>query len=245
MKNSLWVIMPVYNEAECIEKVIKDWMSELQRYDFDLTFCVLNDGSKDNTLEILKKLEQQEPGLKVIDKKNSGHGATCVMGYQLATRNNADWVFQTDSDDQFFPEDFKLLWDKREHSDFVLGFRQIRHDAPFRLFVTRILRASLYILFGAYVKDSNIPFRLIKGSFLKKMLEQLPDPSPFAPNVFLSLMAKKAGQEIYNIPVKHKERETGTVSIVRIGLIKVCVKSLNQLFSFRKNFGKKIKAIKA
>jgi hypothetical protein len=93
--------------------------------------------------------------------------------------------------------------------------------------------------------DSNIPFRLIKGVFLKKLMDQLPNPEPFAPNIFLSVMAKKSGQELFDIPITHKDRETGTVSIVKWNLWKVCIRSFKELLRFRLELNKKVKAIRA
>jgi hypothetical protein len=156
---------------------------------------------------------------------------------------NPDYIFQTDSDDQFIPEDFKKFWDLKDQSDFILGFRQVRHDDPFRLFITKILKYSLLILYGTYINDANIPFRLYRTSFLKKLLAVLPNPIPFAPNIFLSVLAKKANQKLFNIPVFHKERETGEVSIRHMKLLKVCWQSLKELIFFRINLNQYITQI--
>ena len=92
--------------------------------------------------------------------------------------------------------------------------------------------------------DSNIPFRLIKGSFLKKLLAELPNPVPFAPNIFLAIMAKKSGQELFNVPIVHKERLTGEVSIQKMKLLKVCWQSFKELLNFRLELNNKIKNLK-
>jgi hypothetical protein len=120
----------------------------------------------------------------------------------------------------------------------------VRHDAVFRLFITRILRWSMFLVYGTFILDSNIPFRLIKGSFLKKLLEQLPSPTPFAPNIFIAIMAKKSGQELFNIPIVHKERLTGEVSIRKMKLLKVCWQSFKELLNFRLELNTKIKKLK-
>ncbi len=63
------------------------------------------------------------------------------------------------------------------------------------------------------IKDSNIPFRLIEGKYLKLLLNELPEEIPFAPNIFIAVMARRAGQKLFNIPVRHKDRHSGEVSI--------------------------------
>jgi dolichol-phosphate mannosyltransferase len=239
--------MPAYNEQDCIEKVVSNWTDFLAaRFPNDATtLLVINDGSKDKTGELLDTLKATNPRLTVVHQKNGGHGNAVVNGYRQAVALGSEYVFQTDSDDQFVTDDFDKLWEKRHMSDFILGYREERHDATVRLFITRVLRGTISAVYGTYILDSNIPFRLIKGSFLKKLLAQLPDPEPFAPNIFLAVMAKKSGQELYNIPITHKDRETGTVSIVKWNLWKVSIRSFRELLRFRMDLNDKVKAIRS
>ena len=247
MSYRLSIVMPAYNEQDCIEKVVYNWTDFLkQTFPNDkTTLIVINDGSKDNTKVLLDKLEKEVSNLTVINQKNGGHGNAVVNGYRKALELNSEYVFQTDSDDQFVSADFQKLWEKRDRSQFILGFRQIRHDAGVRLFITKFLRGTISMVYGTFIMDSNIPFRLIKGSFLQKLMDQLPNPEPFAPNIFLSVMAKKSGQELFDIPITHKDRETGTVSIVKWNLWKVCIRSFKELLRFRLELNKKVRAIRA
>jgi len=243
----LSIVMPAYNEEECIEQVVESWTSFLKNKfpGEKTTLIVINDGSKDKTGEILDRLKETNSHLTVIHQKNGGHGNAVVNGYKTALAMGSEYVFQTDSDDQFVADDFDKLWQKRHQSEFILGYREIRHDAKVRLFITRFLRSTISMVYGTFILDSNIPFRLIKGSFLKKLMDQLPEPPPFAPNIFLAVMAKKSGQELFDIPITHRERVTGTVSIMKWNLWKVCIRSFRELLNFRLELNNKIKAIKA
>jgi glycosyltransferase involved in cell wall biosynthesis len=242
---NLVVVIPAYNEEACIENVIDLWTSGIAHIlpKDQFKIIVINDGSKDDTGLILDQLASENPNLIAKHQLNGGHGNAVVNGYKFAVEMNPDYIFQTDSDDQFIPEDFKKFWDLKDQSDFILGFRQVRHDDPFRLFITKILKYSLLILYGTYINDANIPFRLYRTSFLKKLLAVLPNPIPFAPNIFLSVLAKKANQKLFNIPVFHKERETGEVSIRHMKLLKVCWQSLKELIFFRINLNQYITQI--
>ncbi len=238
--------MPAYNEQDCMADVVKIW-SDLLDSEFaseETRLIVVNDGSKDNTGKILDDIQPLYPKLIVIHQKNGGHGNAVVHAYKKAVEIGAEYIFQTDSDDQFIPEDVKLLWEKRHQSSFILGYRQVRHDDPFRLLITRILRYSMFAVYGTFIMDSNIPFRLIEGNFLRKLLAQLPNPVPFAPNIFLAIMAKKAGEELFNIPIVHKERATGEVSIRKMKLLKVCWQSFKELLNFRLTLNEKIRNVK-
>lgn len=243
----LSIVMPAYNEEDCIEKVVENWTDFLKtKFPNDnTTLIVINDGSKDSTGDILNKLSATNTHLTVINQPNGGHGNAVVNGYKKAVELGSQHVFQTDSDDQFVTDDFDKLWARRKESKFILGYREIRHDATVRLFITKVLRSTISAVYGTFILDSNIPFRLIEGEFLKKLLKQLPDPEPFAPNIFLAVMAKKSGQKLFDIPITHKDRETGTVSIVKWNLWKVCIRSFKELLNFRIELNEKVKYLRS
>ncbi|NCX95281.1 MAG: glycosyltransferase family 2 protein [Chitinophagia bacterium] len=232
-KTNLILVIPVYNEQDCIEEVITSWGNFLTGYLKNETFniIVVNDGSKDSTPTILDNLAKKVSYLIPIHQKNGGHGDAVLNGYAEAVKHNPDWVFQVDSDNQFLPDDFPKLWENRTKSKFILGYRKKRYDEFNRLIITRIVRLLLFMLYRVAVVDSNIPYRLIKGNYLPLLLNDLPG-RPFAPNIFLSVMARKDGNDIMSIPVTHKERETGQVSIIKWKLLKVCFRSASELLSF-------------
>ncbi|MCO6432075.1 MAG: glycosyltransferase family 2 protein [Deltaproteobacteria bacterium] len=225
--------MPAYNEEGCIAEVVKRWLGEISLIpDAAVEMIVVNDGSRDSTGEILDSIAAHEPQLIVVHQKNGGHGTALLRAYREALQRNPDWVFHVDSDDQFLPQDFVKLWSRRGESQFIMGRRAVRHDAFHRLVITRILLLFNMLIFGAFLKDANVPYRLIKGSYLRKLLGVLPQ-DVFAPNIFLAVLARKDGQDLMEIPVGHRDRETGKVSIVRWRLIKACLRCVRELFLFR------------
>jgi dolichol-phosphate mannosyltransferase len=245
-KLELVVVIPAYNEEACIQPVVEHWINGISQFIPKDSFkiLVINDGSKDQTGKILDHISGDYPNLIAKHQLNGGHGNAVVNGYRLAVEMHPEFVFQTDSDDQFIPSDFQKFWDKRHESQFILGHRLVRHDDPFRLIITRILKYSLLFIYGTYIDDANIPFRLFKSSFLVKLLASLPSPTPFAPNIFLSVLAKKAGENIFNLPVTHKERETGEVSIRHFKLLQVCWQSFKEIFTFRFHLNALVRKIK-
>ena len=160
-----------------------------------------------------------------------------------AVELEAEYVFQTDSDDQFFASDFQKLWDKRNESKFILGYRKVRNDAFVRLLITRVVRLVLFFFYGVWIIDSNVPFRLINGAYLARLVSFF-EQVPFAPNIFLAVIARKNGQQLFSIPIQHKERETGKVSILNWKLFKVCWKSTKELFAFRRSMTFILKQLK-
>ena len=124
--------MPAYNEAENIEETVKQWYSVVEKLSeegaISAILCIANDGSKDNTFEIMKGLQDKFPLFEPIDKPNSGHGATVLYLYRHAIANGANYIFQTDSDGQTNPDEFWQMWNNREKYEWVTDA-----NTPFRL----------------------------------------------------------------------------------------------------------------
>jgi len=244
MPLELVLVMPAYNEQGCIETVVNQWGNYLQNtIGHQFKILVINDGSKDNTKSILDTLQQKTNYLIVVHKENAGHGAALYHGYKMAINLNPQWIFQVDSDNQFIAQDFSLLWQTRDKSRFILGFRKHRHDDWVRLLITKTMRLCIYIFFGVWVEDANVPFRLMKTNFLAEVMKVLP-VGLFAPNVFLTIIGAKMGYPLFFIPVTHQERKTGTVSIFRWKLFKVCFRSFIELILFRWHLSGAIRYLK-
>lgn len=238
-KIDLILVMPAYNEEEAIEKVVEAWHTYFSKElpNLQWQILVVNDGSKDRTGAILDQLSEKLPHLQVMHQKNQGHGNSVLNGYEKALRQQSDYIFQTDSDHQLVPEDFMAFWSARKNSPFILGNRVNRKDPFIRLMVTLILRFIILLRFRKYIPDSNIPYRLMKTSFLQQIMHHMPAERPFAPNVFLSVLAAKNDVKLMNLPVQHLARETGEVSIKKWKLFKVLIRSWSELLRFKTDNG--------
>lgn len=104
----LAVVMPVYNEQDCIAGVLNAWHDVLRTLDIQFVIIVVNDGSQDGTADVLGEFDGRQ-GIHVIHQANSGHGPAILVGYREAA-NVADWVFQCDSDNEMSPDAFPSLW---------------------------------------------------------------------------------------------------------------------------------------
>mgnify|MGYP001568707225 FL=1 len=230
-KESFIIIMPVYNEAECIEKVIQSWMKVVNKYPGS-EILAINDGSKDETKNKLNKLKNKFRKLKVLHKNNEGNGPTVMEGYWMAIKTSHNWVFQTDSDDQYPPEYFHKLWKVRHKSNFILGYRLHMKEPLIRIIISKMISIFNIAVFGISLKDANTSFRLMKREYLKKLLKVLPK-NLVAPNIFLSLLASLDSHNVVHIPVPHRERKTGKISILGWNLFRLCVRGFRELVSLR------------
>lgn len=226
----LALVMPVYNEEECIADVVRSWRDALAAERINFRILVLNDGSRDGTAGALQVFAD-DPHVTVIDKPNSGHGPTILMGYRMAV-DLADWVFQCDSDDEMKPDHFGDLWRAREDYDALFGARAGRHQGAVRKLISVVSRLTVRALFGSGVQDVNTPYRLIRAPILRHIVAQIPDDT-FAPNVIISGTLARAHARICNLPVPHEQRATGSVSIVRWKLWKAAARSFWQTLRCR------------
>jgi glycosyltransferase involved in cell wall biosynthesis len=211
--------MPAFNEESNIQQTIDAWSPIFTKVSGS-KLLVINDGSKDKTGDILKDLASKYNFLEVIDKPNEGHGKTIYLGYKKAIEKKHEWVFQTDGDGHFDPDDFYKLWSQKDSSHFLLGNRTKRKDPAVRVVLSNLISLWIYLLFGHYIKDSNVPFRLIRTSYLKKILKKVPK-GVFAPNIFLSILAKKDGQNLHHIPVSHypRKKQNSTFKLLKGGFV--------------------------
>lgn len=217
---SLCVIMPIYNEEASIEKTFLEWHEAFEQQQFfrQVKFVLINDGSKDNTLPIIRGLAAAYEGIHVIDKPNSGHGHSCLVGYQYAVEQNYEYTMQLDSDGQCDPRFFPAFLEKIENHDIVYGFRYIRRDGFLRFLISRILSVVAFVRTGIWVWDPNCPYRIFKTDTIREFVQKV-DPTFILINVVLALSHKRMGMKLVNIVFR--ERHGGSPSLNTMKLIKV------------------------
>lgn len=233
-RDCLYIIMPAYNEEENIEHVIAHWHPVVEMAGGESRLVILNDGSSDRTYEKIQECRKQYPRLTGIDKKNEGHGQTILRGYRYAIENGADYIFQTDSDGQTLAEEFGRFWENRDACGLLIGYRKDRQDGLSRVFVTKVLRIVLFLAFGVWVKDANTPYRLMKASQLKKVLEKIPDGF-FLSNVLMTVIYEKHHLGVQYYPITFRPRQGGKNSLDMKKIIKTGRKAWVDFCRIRKN----------
>jgi dolichol-phosphate mannosyltransferase len=230
MNRQCITVMPVYNEAECVERVCREWIGQMDSVGG--TLLVVDDGSTDQSPRILDHLASAEHRLIVVHQANAGHGAAVMHGYRRALELSPEYVFQVDSDGEMPARLFPEIWAMREMADFVLGWRSGRRTHPLRLAMSTVHRALLWSLFGVNVRDPNIPFRLMQSTRLRGLLDSVPE-GVFAPNVNLSLLAAKAGVLGLGPEVPMAPRSGGVASIRGWRTLALGLRCAGELARFR------------
>ncbi len=137
------------------------------------------------------------------------------------TRSTGDWIFHLDSDGQVDVSEFPLLWALREDNDLVLGMRITRHDPLHRLVLTRLTRIMVSALARHWVRDANVPFKLIRRSLYEHLRPSIPETT-FAPSIMIVLGAHRSGARIAEVETTHLRRSHGR-STLRLKRLAVAV----------------------
>lgn len=235
--DKLYIVIPAYNESANIKRTIDEWYPVVEAHNGsgESRLVIINDGSKDNTYEIMQEYAKDRPLFEPLTKKNGGHGPTLIYGYRYALKNHADFIFQTDSDGQTDPKEFEKFWEKREDYEAIFGNRTDRQDGQARVFVEKVLCLILRCYFGVKISDSNAPFRLMKADYVEEMLPKLPGEDYNLPNVMLTTFGAYYKKKIKFIPVSFKPRQGGKNSINIKKIIKIGWAALKDFNLMRKN----------
>jgi len=229
-KRELALVMPVYNEAECLTEVVSGWSGVLAGLGIDFEILVLDDGSTDGTRGKLEAFRVDNRVIPVF-RKHSGHGPAVLEGYKLAVAR-AEWVFQADGDNEVPPESFAALWSARAGFDALFGERVARRQPIRRKVVSALAMLAVRALFGGKVRDVNTPYRLIRSGALASAIARIPDTA-FAPNLLVTGMLAAMKARVSTMPVPYVRRRTGEGSLGGAKLWKAAARSLAQCVSFR------------
>lgn len=209
---SLSIFFPALNDEKSIPLLIKKAYKIASRTASDFEIIIVNDGSTDDTIRVVKTLQKKLRGLKIIShKKNLGYGATLTTGFANA---KYDWVFYTDGDGQYNPEELKKLVEKLDGKVTVVnGYKLERKDPWMRVFLGEIYNGFLQKIYRPPVTDVDCDFRLIKRSLLKKI--KLTSKTG-AICLELVVKLKLAGGEFEEVGVHHYPRLYGTSQFFRL-----------------------------
>lgn len=199
------LILVVHQEAETIERVIKDFYEKVISKIPGSQFIICEDGSTDGTKEILARLKKHYQ--LTLDMRHEKRGYTRAMrdGFRLA-KNPV--IFFSDSDGQHEPNDFWRMYPLLERSDMVIGWKKKRRDAWYRLLMTYVFNRLIGLYFKVKLHDIDCGFRLIKKEAIGFILDQY-WRLKHCVNAELTVKIQSGGFKITELPITHFSREIG------------------------------------
>ena len=233
MPDSLFIVMPAYNEEQNIEAVAKSWYALLDGKDKSSRLVIADSGSTDGTHRILQGLKDKLPQLEILSDTGKPHGPKVIALYKHAIREGADFVFQTDSDGQTDPAEFDAFWQKRNEHLAVLGWRNKRGDGKSRAFVGSVVCLLLRCIFGVKVPDANAPFRLMRASLVAKYLDRLPKDYSI-PNIMLTAYFAYYKEDVVFEKISFKPRQGGVNSLNFPKIVKIGLRAIADFRRFKK-----------
>lgn len=205
MKYSVSVFFPVYNDSKSVPILVRKTIQTLNPLVDDFEIILVNDGSKDNSAEVIEALAKKYKWVRTVHhKKNKGYGGALRSGFAHARK---DLVFYTDGDGQYDVTELKQLLPLIEHFDVVNGFKIKRSDKIHRTIFGDLYNYGSRIFFNLKVKDVDCDFRLFK----RKIFDEIKLISNTG-TICVEMMKKvqNGGYSIGNVPVHHYDREHGT-----------------------------------
>ncbi len=231
-KDTLYIVMPAYNEEANIEAVISEYYSLLKLGSSKSRLTVADSGSTDHTHQILVNLQTKYSQLEILTNTDKQHGPKVIALYNHAIKSGADYIFQTDSDGQTNPAEFTSFWRQRAHYDAIFGHRQVRGDGKARAYVEKVVCRLLNHYFNVNVPDANAPFRLMKAAALQKYMPEIPADYNL-PNIILTAFFARGDNKISFQVVSFKPRQAGANSINIPKITKIGWKALSDFHNFK------------
>lgn len=165
---SISVFFPAYNDASSIGKLVEDALEILPALTDRYEVIVVNDGSADETQDVLDELKSRYDAVRIIRHEiNRGYGGALLSGFRAAT---GELIFYTDGDGQYDVRELaKLIPLLRETVDVVNGYKLGRTDSVNRKIIGGFYNRLAHLLFSLPIRDVDCDFRLIRRSILERI----------------------------------------------------------------------------
>lgn len=201
-KVELTVIVPVYNEEESLWKFKEEMDIFLEKSPVTAQILFVNDGSIDNSLQIIKKIvDSQSHYTYIALARNNGLSTALKAGFDFA---DTKYIGYMDADLQTSPLDFILYFSHLENYAMVNGIRVDRHDSAIKKISSIVANRFRRLVINDGIRDTCCPLKIIHSSYAKRI--------PFFNGMhrFLPALVQLQGGKVKQLEVRHFERYAGT-----------------------------------
>ncbi|HZD49860.1 MAG TPA: dolichyl-phosphate beta-glucosyltransferase [Silvibacterium sp.] len=232
--STLSIIIPAYNESARIGSALKQVLACIHERNWPAEVIVVNDGSRDDTAEIVRKIAAKDPIVRMIENPvNRGKGYSVRSGMLHAT---AEVIMFTDADlSSPIEETERLLAAIRDGADIAIGSRwldrgrQTKHQPWYRQMFGRCFNAVTRLVMGLPFADTQCGFKAFRrdAAYTVFQLQRI-ERWGFDPEILF--IALKRGYTVREVPVTwgHDERS-------RLSYLKDGIKMLEELAYVRWN----------
>ncbi|MCX7634382.1 MAG: glycosyltransferase [Syntrophales bacterium] len=196
------VVIPVYNEEQNLHPLLKRLVPVMESLGRPYEIILVDDGSRDNSLAILKGMTSM-PGVRVVElTRNYGQHAAILAGFSVC---RGDIVVTLDADLQNPPEEIPRIIHVMEEGpyDIVGTVRKQRKDSLFRIIPSRVINLVASRITGVHMTDWGCMLRAYRRPVVERMIE-CHEHATFIP-ALATIFAKR----LTEIEVAHEERHGG------------------------------------
>ncbi|MDR0845861.1 MAG: glycosyltransferase family 2 protein [Tannerella sp.] len=226
------IVVPLYNEAESLPE-LQAWIERvMDEHHFSYEILYVNDGSTDNSWEVIEELAKQSPHVKGVKfRRNYGKSPALHCAFQRA---EGDVVITMDADLQDSPDEIPELYRmiKEDGYDMVSGWKRKRYDPLSKTIPTKLFNATARKFSGVCLHDFNCGLKSYRNDVVKS-IEVYNDMHRYIPYMVKIAGFHKIGEKV----VQHRARKYGTT---KFGLSRFVNGYLDLItLWFTSKFGKK------
>ncbi len=209
------VLIPTYNEEESISNLLARLQAVREKLanSFDIDILVVDDGSPDKTVEIIKSLDFSKIKVLQRDQKN-GLGPAYLAGFTEGLKSDYQYFVEMDADLSHQPEELPTLLDKAGEDKFVIGTRWMPGGSVVnwpkkRQFISKMGTKYAAFALDLPFRDLTSGYRVIPRSFLESIEFTEIETRGYGFQVEMAIKANRNGFKIIEVPIKFVERENG------------------------------------
>jgi dolichol-phosphate mannosyltransferase len=213
---SAWLVLPTYNEAENLERIVRAALPELASATADHHILVVDDGSPDGTGEIADRLAAELAPVEVLHRTaKEGLGRAYLAGFERAIASGADLVLEMDADFSHDPKDLPRLIEATEEADLALGSRYIPGGGVTDWGLLRRLLSrggSWYarMVLRVPVRDLTGGFKCFRRETLEGIDYRNTHADGYGFQIELTYRTIRAGFRVKEVPIVFRDRKEGT-----------------------------------
>lgn len=164
----LSIVIPIYNEADNLKPLVNKIKDSLDPKELKYEVLFIDDGSKDNTLEIFNDIHEQDVRFKLISlKRNFGKAEAYMAGFNMAS---GDLIATMDGDLQDDPADLLLLMEEiQKGQDMVIGWKNTGKSSKGTFILSRLFNKGIQFFVKSTLHDLNCPIRVMTKNVAKDL----------------------------------------------------------------------------
>jgi len=209
----VWVILPTYNEAENLERIVGAVLEHLPE---SRRVLIVDDNSPDGTGEIADRLADDDESIAVLHRyRKEGLGPAYLAGFRVALDGGAERIIEMDADFSHDPSFLPRLIDATESADLAIGSRYVPGGGitdwgPMRRFISRGGSAYARAALGLPIRDLTGGFKCFRRIVLETINLETIEARGYAFQVETTYRAIKAGFRVVEVPIVFQDRTEGT-----------------------------------